>query len=84
MYGVVNIATPVRNAVAVPRESVLRVGDETVVFVERQRSEDGRASFQERRVVTDEHVAGDLVPVLAGLTSGERVATRGAIFFLGM
>jgi cobalt-zinc-cadmium efflux system membrane fusion protein len=84
MYGVVRIVTPVRGAVTVPRDAVLRAGDRTVVFVEEARGADGSVSFKRRPVITNEHIPGDAVPVLAGLTPGERVATRGSIFLLGM
>jgi len=84
MYGVVNIAAPTRQAVTVPRDAVLRDGDETVVFIEEPRQADGRVTFNRRRVITNEQFPGDLVPVLSGLTQGERVATRGSIFLLGM
>jgi cobalt-zinc-cadmium efflux system membrane fusion protein len=82
MYGVVRIAAPAGRVVAVPREAVLRVGDETVVFVEQEHLADGRVSFRGRRVITGP-ASGGMVPVLDGLTAGERVATRGSIFLLG-
>jgi len=84
MYGVASIAAPVQQAVAVPREAVLRLGDETMVFVEQAPGADGQVPFERRRVVANEQLAGDWVPVLAGLRPGERVATRGSIFLLGM
>ncbi|HTT72000.1 MAG TPA: efflux RND transporter periplasmic adaptor subunit, partial [Anaeromyxobacteraceae bacterium] len=84
MYGVASIAAPQRRAVEVPREAVLRRGDETVVFVEGPPAADGRVTFLRRRVVANEQLSGRLVPVLSGLAAGERVATRGAIFLLGM
>jgi len=84
MYGVASIAAPRRPTVAVPRDAVLRLGDETVVFVVAPPPAEGRVAFRRRQVRTDEQLSGDLVPVLSGLTAGERVATRGAIFLLGM
>jgi cobalt-zinc-cadmium efflux system membrane fusion protein len=84
MYGVVSIAAPVRRTVSVPRDALLRLGDETIVFVEQPRTPDGRVPFRRRRVVANEQLSGDAVPVLAGLTPGERVATRGSVFLLGM
>ncbi|HTP26828.1 MAG TPA: efflux RND transporter periplasmic adaptor subunit [Anaeromyxobacteraceae bacterium] len=84
MYGVVTIAAPVRHVVSVPREALLRQGDETVVFVEQAHEASGPVQFRRRKVIANEQLPGDFVPVLAGLTPGERVATRGSIFFLGM
>jgi membrane fusion protein, heavy metal efflux system len=83
MYGVVTIAAPARRAVTVPREALLRLGDETAVFVEAPRTADGRVPFRRRAVLADEQVPGDVVPVLAGLQTGERVAARGSIFLVG-
>ena len=84
MYGVVKIAAPVRQALTVPRDAVLRDGDETVVFVQQMPVQDGKVSFSRRKVVTNEEFPGDAVPVTSGLTAGERVATTGSIFLLGM
>ena len=84
MYGVVQIAAPVRQALTVPRDAVLRDGDETVVFVQQPPGDGGSVTFARRRVVTNEHFPGDTVPVLSGLKAGERVATTGSIFLLGM
>ena len=84
MYGVVQIAAPVRQALAVPRDAVLRDGDETVVFVQQKPAADGKVSFARRKVVTNEAFPGELVPVVSGLSAGERVATTGSIFLLGM
>jgi cobalt-zinc-cadmium efflux system membrane fusion protein len=82
-YGVVTIAAPARRAVTVPRDALLRLGDEIDVFVEAPRTADGRVPFRRRAVLADEQVPGDLVPVLAGLRTGERVAVRGSIFLVG-
>jgi cobalt-zinc-cadmium efflux system membrane fusion protein len=82
-YGVVTIAAPVRRAVTVPRDALLRLGDETDVFVEAPRAAGGGVPFRRRAVLADEQVPGDVVPVLAGLQPGERVAARGSIFLVG-
>jgi len=84
MYGVARITAPARRAVTVPRDALMRVGDETIVFVEGPHDADGGVTFQRRAVIADEQLPTDTVPVLAGLQAGERVATRGAIFLLGM
>jgi cobalt-zinc-cadmium efflux system membrane fusion protein len=83
MYEVVTIAAPARRAVTVPRDALLRLGDETDVFVEGPRAADGRVTFRRRAVVANEQLPGDAVPVLAGLQPGERVAAQGSIFLVG-
>jgi len=82
-YGVATISVPARRAVTVPRDALLRLGDEIDVFVEEPRTADGRVPFRRRAVLVDEQTAGDVVPVLAGLQAGERVAARGSIFLVG-
>ena len=84
MYGVLRIPTPSRKLLAIPRDAVLRVGEEKIVFVADPPRPDGKLTFHRRRVQADESVHGELVPVTAGLESGERVATTGAILLLGM
>jgi hypothetical protein len=69
--------------VAVPREALLKMGNDTVLFVEQRREADGRIVFGRRKVTASEQIPGDVVPVLEGISAGERVATRGAIFLLG-
>jgi cobalt-zinc-cadmium efflux system membrane fusion protein len=83
MYGVVTIGAPARRAVTVPRDALLRLGDETNVFVEGAPTSDGHVPFRRRAVLADEQTAGDTVPILAGLQAGERVASRGSIFLVG-
>ena len=83
MYEVVNIAAPSRHALTIPRDALLRLGDETDVFVELPRDKDGRIPFRRRRVVANEQLPGDTVPVLLGLQPGERIAAAGSIFLVG-
>jgi cobalt-zinc-cadmium efflux system membrane fusion protein len=83
MYGTARISAPVRRALTVPREAILRSGDETVVFVEGPRGSDGHQAFTRRPVIASEQLSGDTVPVRAGLGAGERVVSRGAVFLLG-
>lgn len=83
IYGVVTIAAPARRAVTIPREALLRLGDETDVFVEGPVTPDGRIAFRRRAVLANEQVPGNEIPVIAGLLQGERVVTRGSIFLVG-
>jgi cobalt-zinc-cadmium efflux system membrane fusion protein len=83
MYGVVRITAPTRHAVTVPRDAVLRLGDETNVFVQGEPDKDGNVPFVRRQVIANEQLPGDAVPVLYGLRAGERVAAAGSIFLVG-
>ena len=83
MYEVVHIAAPVRRALTVPRDALLRLGDETDVFVEGPEDKEGNTPFHKRRVLANEELPGDKVPVREGLKAGERVATLGSIFLVG-
>jgi membrane fusion protein, heavy metal efflux system len=83
MLGTVEIAGRSRDALAVPRSAVLRLGEGRVVFVEQGRSPDGRIRFV-RRSVEVEDDGGDVVAVVRGLEPGEKVASSGAILLLGM
>ena len=68
MYEVVTIAAPARRAVTVPRDALLRLGDEIDVFVEQPRTNDGRVTFRRRAVVANERFPGDEVPVSGNTT----------------
>jgi cobalt-zinc-cadmium efflux system membrane fusion protein len=83
MLGTVEIAGRSREALAVPRSAVLRVGDGRFVFVEDGKSPDGRARFVRRNVEVDDD-GGDVVAVTHGLEPGRQVVTGGAILLLGM
>ena len=83
MYATVYIALDETRAVAVPRSSVLRLGDRTVVFIEKGRNAKGLMVFQPRNVTVRDG-GGDYVPILDGLQKGDRVVTAGAIFLSGL
>jgi cobalt-zinc-cadmium efflux system membrane fusion protein len=83
MYATAAIAAPGRRALAIPRNALLRLGDQSVVFVELPRGERGLLRFERRSVVAAD-VPGDLLPVERGLQAGERVVTSGAILLSGL
>jgi cobalt-zinc-cadmium efflux system membrane fusion protein len=83
MLGTVEISGRSREALAVPRSAVLRVGDGRFVFVEDGKSADGRARFVRRNVEVDDD-GGDVVAVTHGLEPGQLVVAGGAILLLGM
>lgn len=84
MYATVGIAVAGQSALAVLHTAVLRIADQTVVFVEEGTTPDGRKRFVRRIVATADEEGGDLVPVLHGLSAGERVVTSGGILLSGM
>jgi cobalt-zinc-cadmium efflux system membrane fusion protein len=84
MYASVTIAVAGERALAVPRSAILRLGEQTVVFVQTGDAPGGRVRFERRPVKVDEEDTGDFVPVQQGLRAGERVATNGAILLAGM
>jgi cobalt-zinc-cadmium efflux system membrane fusion protein len=85
MYEALKISVPGRNVLAMPRGALLRMGNETIAFVESaRRRPDGAFVFKRRKVVANESLAGDLVPVLSGLQPGDVVAADHAVLLLGM
>ena len=64
-------------ALAVPREALIRIGDEDFVFVEKTEME-----YERRRVVAGP-TSGDLVEIHEGLKAGERVVVKGALLLEG-
>jgi cobalt-zinc-cadmium efflux system membrane fusion protein len=84
MYATVTIAVPGVEALAVPITAILRLADQTVVFVEQGAAPDGRRRFVRRVVAAGDDEGTSLVPVTHGLQAGERVVTSGAILLSGM
>ncbi|HTP50600.1 MAG TPA: efflux RND transporter periplasmic adaptor subunit [Anaeromyxobacteraceae bacterium] len=83
MLGSASIAGKTHEALAVPRSALLRLGDQTVVFVEAGRAPDGRVRF-ERRPVEVEDTEGDWSAVTSGLKAGDRVVSSGGILLVGL
>lgn len=83
MLGTVEIAGRTRDALAVPRSAVLRLGDQLIVLVEAGRAPDGRIRFERRPVEVDD-TGGEWLPVLRGVTAGDRVVTSGGILLVGL
>jgi cobalt-zinc-cadmium efflux system membrane fusion protein len=84
MYATVSIAVGTRKALAIPRTALLRLGDQTVVFVQVGQTPDGKLKFERRPVHVDEEEGGDYLPVTHGLSDGDPVVTTGGILLLGM
>jgi cobalt-zinc-cadmium efflux system membrane fusion protein len=84
MYATVTVGVPGVEALAVPLTSILRLADQTVVFVEQGTTPDGRRRFVRRVVAGGDDEGTSMVPINHGLTAGEKVVTSGAILLSGM
>jgi cobalt-zinc-cadmium efflux system membrane fusion protein len=84
MYATVALPVDRQVALAVPRSAVLRLGDQTVVFVEAGKAPDGRLRFERRPVVVNEEQGGEYLPVQRNLAKGDRIVVSGAILLSGM
>ena len=85
MYVTVQITVDQKRVVAIPRSAFLRLGDQTVIFVERGRAPDGRVRYQRVPVtVEDEGEGSNWLPVTRGVTKGTPIVTAGAILLAGM
>jgi cobalt-zinc-cadmium efflux system membrane fusion protein len=84
MYEAVTVQVTATQVLAVPRQAVLRQGQEKVVFVLAARAQDGRTMFKRVPVQVNEERPGGMVPVRGGIKPGETVVVEGAIFLLGM
>jgi cobalt-zinc-cadmium efflux system membrane fusion protein len=84
MYATVSVSVAERKALAIPRSAMLRLGDQTVVFVQTGMSPNGLIRFERRPVAVDEDEGGDYFPVTHGLEHGEKIVTSGAILLAGM
>jgi multidrug efflux pump subunit AcrA (membrane-fusion protein) len=80
MYATVSIQTEGKKALAVPRSSVVHLGEKTILI-----GADTTADTYERKpVIVDENEMGDWVPVLHGVEPGEKVVTKGALLLSEM
>jgi multidrug efflux pump subunit AcrA (membrane-fusion protein) len=84
MYATVAISVEARKELALPKGSVLRSRDDTVVFVELGTTPNGKVRFARVPVVVDEGEASQWLPVSKGLEKGARVVTHGSVLLLNM
>jgi len=84
MYATVLLPVDREVALAIPRSALLRLGDQTVVFVEIGKTPDGRLRFERRPVVVNEELGNEFLPVLRNLAKDERIVVSGAILLSGM
>lgn len=80
MYATVSITVQSRKVLALASDAVLHLGDQTVVFVDRGTTPDGRRRFERLPVSIDEARGGKWFPILHGLDAGDQVVSHGADF----
>jgi cobalt-zinc-cadmium efflux system membrane fusion protein len=79
MYAQARItASDEKKAVAIPRDALVRMGEQNVVFVQLGAAPGNRVRFERVPVAVDETVQGDFIPVEHGLDAGARVVVHGA------
>ena len=66
-----------RMSLALPRSALVRLGDQTIVFVHTGTLADGREKFERVPVTVDDVDGSKWVPVLYGLEKGAKVVTAG-------
>jgi membrane fusion protein, heavy metal efflux system len=84
MYATASLAADRRRELALPRSALLHLGDQTMIFIEVGKAPDGRMRFERRPVSVSEELGGDYLPVVRGVSAGERVVTVGAVLLSGM
>lgn len=84
MFATVKISVDARKALAIPRAAVIRLGDQTVVFVDRGVDSQGRQRFERLPVSVDEGEASKWLTVDHGLQKGDRVVTEGVLLLSAM
>lgn len=83
MYATLYISVDERRALAIPRTALLRTGEQTAVFVERERRPDGRHVFAKVPVAVDESEGGKWLTVTHGIPKGTPVVVSGGILLAG-
>jgi cobalt-zinc-cadmium efflux system membrane fusion protein len=84
MYATAALSVDQQRALALPRTAILHLGDQTMVFVDLGKSSDGRLRLERRPVSVNEELGGDYLPVIRGISAGERVVSVGAVLLSGM
>jgi cobalt-zinc-cadmium efflux system membrane fusion protein len=84
MFATVKISVDVKKAIAIPRSSVVRLGEQLVVFLDRGVTTDGHEKFERLPVIVDEGEGGKWLTVDHGLDVGNRIVTGGALLMSGM
>jgi RND family efflux transporter MFP subunit len=84
MYATISISVEARKELAIPKGSAIRLGEKTLVYVQRGNAVDGRVVFETLPVDIDEGEGGEWLPISKGLASGDKVVTAGTVLLSGM
>ncbi len=84
MYVTASIAVEKQQALALPHSALLRMGEQTVVFVQKGEAPDGRIRFARIPVQIDVGEGSQWAVVQHGLTAGTPVVVSGAVLLSGM
>jgi len=84
MYATAALSVDRQRTLALPRNAILHLGDQTMAFVDLGKAPDGRLRFERRLVSVNEELGGDYLPVIRGISAGERVVVSGTILLSGM
>jgi cobalt-zinc-cadmium efflux system membrane fusion protein len=79
MYATLHIAVDDRKALAIPRRALLRLGEQTAVFVDKGKTPDGRHRYARVLVSVDETEGGGWIPITQGIDKGTLIVTGGGI-----
>lgn len=83
MTATVSVSVDERKALAIPHSALLRLGDQTMVFIKKPDESGGVMRFERRPVAVDEDQGGDYLPVIHGIEANELVVVSGAILLSG-
>jgi cobalt-zinc-cadmium efflux system membrane fusion protein len=83
MYATVKISVDQKQALAIPRNALLRLGTSKVVFTNVGET-DGRVKFRRVAVDVDEGESSPWLEVKHGLVPGQKIVTSGAILLSSM
>jgi len=78
MYATVQVSVDQKTAVAIPRNSILRLGDQKIVFIEVGEG-DGLVKYKRVPVDVDEGESSQWLEVKHGLEKGQKIVVSGAI-----
>jgi cobalt-zinc-cadmium efflux system membrane fusion protein len=84
MYATAELAVGKQQTLALPRNAILHLGAQTMVFIDLGKAPDGRLRYERRPVSVNEELGGDFLPVVRGISAGEHVVVSGAILLSGM
>jgi cobalt-zinc-cadmium efflux system membrane fusion protein len=77
MYTTIEIAVDQRKAVAIPRSSMVRMGDYNVVFLQTGEA-DGQVQFERLPVDVEESPSAPFLAVKHGVEAGQKIVVNGA------